>query len=145
MASNVMTAPLWGSASNPPDDSATSLRVPVYGGITRVPYHFADSVGQLPDAAVSPKHAPKADALNPSWDSAFWIWNLVSNLCYGERAELVTEALREEMGPLQRDLIDKSVAFEAKVVQEYYVLFLYHLQIHNLTLYLQLYQPRLNL
>ena len=102
-----------------PDDSATSLRVPVYGGITRVPYHFADSVGQLPDAAVSPKHAPKADALNPSWDSAFWIWNLVSNLCYGERAELVTEALREEMGPLQRDLIDKTVAFEAKVVQEY--------------------------
>jgi len=102
-----------------PDDSATSLRVPVYGGITRVPYHFADSVGQLPGAAVSPKDAPKADALNPSWDSAFWIWNLVSNLCYGERAQLVTEALREEMGPLQRDLLDKSVAFEAKVVQEY--------------------------
>jgi dipeptidase len=30
-----------------PDDSATSLRVPIYGGATRVPYHFADATGRI--------------------------------------------------------------------------------------------------
>ena len=43
----------------------------------------------MPAAAVKPEEAPVADALTPSMDSAFWIWNLVSNLAYGDRADVV--------------------------------------------------------
>lgn len=88
-----------------PDDSATSLRVPIYGGATRVPYHFADSVGQEPAAAVAPSEAPTSDAINPSLDSAFWVWNLVSNLAYGERADIVSRALNAKLLPMQQRLM----------------------------------------
>ena len=88
-----------------PDDSATSLRVPIYGGATRVPYHFADATGQVPAAAVAPGKAPAADALRPSLDSAFWIWNLVSNLAYGDRADVVSRALQAKLLPAQERLM----------------------------------------
>ena len=43
-----------------PDESGTALRVPLYGGATRVPLGFADPVGQEPAGAVT--GAPVADA-----------------------------------------------------------------------------------
>ena len=61
-----------------PDESGTALRVPLYGGATRVPIGFADPVGQEPAGAV--KGAPVADAGKMSLDSAFWVWNLVANI-----------------------------------------------------------------
>lgn len=71
-----------------------------------MPYHFADAVGQVPAAAVPEGEAPEADALTPSLDSAFWVWNLVSNLVYGERADVVSRALREKLLPMQARLLD---------------------------------------
>jgi hypothetical protein len=80
-------APGWA-----PDDSGTALRVPLYGGATRVPLGFADPVGQEPAAAVA--GAPRADAGKMSLDSAFWVWNLVANLAYGERYDLTMPVIR---------------------------------------------------
>ncbi len=66
-----------------PDDSATALRIPIYGGATRIPPSFGDPVGQEPGAGVS--YGNRADAFNMDLDSAFWVWNLVANMAYGER------------------------------------------------------------
>ena len=55
-----MPAPLSSLMWWAPDDSGTALRIPLYGGATRVPLGFADPVGQEPAAAV--KGAPVADA-----------------------------------------------------------------------------------
>ena len=100
-----------------PDDSGTSLRVPVYGGATRAPFHFADAVGQAPGAAatVTPGvDAPVADALHPSLESAFWVWNLVSSLAYGERAIDVAPALSRELETRQARLLRDAEAADAR-------------------------------
>ena len=88
-----------------PDDSGTALRVPVYGGAARVPYNFADAVGQVPAAAVDAGNAPDADASRPSLDSAFWIWNLAASLAYGERADVVAPLLARELDREQSRLL----------------------------------------
>ena len=100
-----------------PDDSGTSLRVPVYGGATRAPFHFADAVGQAPGAAVDVApgvDAPVADALNPSLESAFWVWNLVSSMAYGERAGDVAPMLSREMERWQARLLRDAEAADAR-------------------------------
>ena len=100
-----------------PDDAGTSLRVPVYGGATKAPFHFADAVGQEPGAAVSVKlgvDAPDADALNPSLESAFWVWNLVSSLAYGERADDVAPMLVEKLETAQAALLRDADAADAR-------------------------------
>ena len=100
-----------------PDDSGTSLRVPVYGGATRAPFHFADAVGQAPGAAVTVNpgvDAPVADALNPSLESAFWVWNLVSSLAYGERASDVAPMLLRELETRQARLLRDAAAADAR-------------------------------
>jgi hypothetical protein len=100
-----------------PDDSATSLRVPIYGGATNVPFHFADATGQVPAAAVAPGEAPEADALTPSLDSAFWVWNLVSNLAYGDRADVVSKALEAKLLPMQEQLMAAAAEEEAAAAE----------------------------
>jgi len=104
-----------------PDDSGTSLRVPVYGGATRAPFHFADAVGQAPGAAVDVApgvDAPVADALNPSLESAFWVWNLVSSMAYGERAGDVAPMLSREMEKWQARLLRDAEAADARFFSE---------------------------
>eukprot|EP00746_Dinoflagellata_sp_MGD_P089058 gnl/MRDRNA2_/MRDRNA2_35178_c0_seq1.p1 gnl/MRDRNA2_/MRDRNA2_35178_c0~~gnl/MRDRNA2_/MRDRNA2_35178_c0_seq1.p1 ORF type:complete len:614 (-),score=114.84 gnl/MRDRNA2_/MRDRNA2_35178_c0_seq1:163-2004(-) len=66
-----------------PDDSSTAVRIPLYGGATKIPPSFGDRVGQEPGAGV--KYAVDSDAYTMSMDSAFWVWNLVANMAYGER------------------------------------------------------------
>jgi len=66
-----------------PDDSATAVRIPVYACSTRIPPSFGDPIGQEPAAKTA--YGPKADAFEMSLDSAFWVWNLVANIAYGER------------------------------------------------------------
>ena len=66
-----------------PDDSSTAVRAPFYPAITKIPASFGDPIGQEPAAGVP--YAVKADAYNMNMDSAFWVWNLVANMAYGER------------------------------------------------------------
>lgn len=99
-----------------PDDSGAALRTPVYGGATRVPYSLADRLGQVPNArAKTTADAPDADAFTPSLDSSFWVWNLVSNLAYGERADVVQPALDAELEKAQADLMRRADEMDAKL------------------------------
>lgn len=97
-----------------PDDSSTTVRVPFYAGITDIPSSFADPVGQDPNAAVA--HGVKADAYKMSFDSIFWVNQMVSNLAYGERYNvlypLIQKKIRQVEEALFKDVegIDKRLA-----------------------------------
>mmetsp|Transcript_10305 Transcript_10305/g.19477 ORF Transcript_10305/g.19477 Transcript_10305/m.19477 type:complete len:589 (+) Transcript_10305:44-1810(+) len=88
-----LTALLWFA----PDDSSTGVRVPIYGGATRISPGFGDPVGQDPAAAVA--YGVQSDVYNMNMDSAFWVYNLVANQAYGTRYRdvfpLITAAIRE--------------------------------------------------
>ena len=89
-----------------PDDSASALRVPVYGGATRVPYNFRDAVGQDPAAAATP--APIADAFHMSMDSAFWVWNLVASFSYGARGAQAYARIAKACVGFQAELLARA-------------------------------------
>ena len=38
-------------------------------------------------------------------DSAFWVWNLVSNMAYGDRADIVSRALKVKLMTLQGKML----------------------------------------
>lgn len=68
------------------DDAATSVYVPVYGGINHVPDCFKVGNG---------------DMLTFSWDAAFWVFNWVSNFAYTRYSYMVEDIL-----PVQKALED---------------------------------------
>jgi len=82
-----------------PDDSATAIRIPLYGGVTRIPSSFGGVSGQDPAAGVP--YAVEADAYNMNMDSAFWIYNLVANIAYGERYNDVYPLIQQEIHKYQ--------------------------------------------
>lgn len=94
-----------------PDDSGTALRIPLYGGATRVPIGFADPVGQEPAAAV--EGAPVADAGVMNMDSAFWVWNLVANVAYGGRYDIAWPAIQAKIVELEGTLLTETAAVDA--------------------------------
>lgn len=102
----------WG-----PDDSSTAVRVPVWGGSTSIPLTFADPVGQEPAAAVV--GAPVADARVMNLDSAFWVWNLVANMCYGSRYNATYPIVLAEIIKYQ-DIFFANVAAEEKTLVTLY-------------------------
>jgi hypothetical protein len=82
-----------------------------------VPYSLADRLGQVPNSrAPTTDDAPDADAFSPSLDSSFWVWNLVSNLAYGERADVVQPALDAELEKAQADLMRRADEMDAKLM-----------------------------
>jgi len=109
-----LPGPIGGLLWFSPDESSTGVRIPVYGGSTRIPASFGDPIGQQPGGAVS--YGVKADAYNMNLDSAFWVWNLVSNMAYGERAEeayfLIQEKIKDYQGHFFNETaeIDKQAA-----------------------------------
>jgi dipeptidase len=100
-----------------PDDSSTSVRIPIYGGTTSIPLSFADAVGQEPGAAVA--GAPVADAFQMNLDSAFWVWNLVSNMAYGERYQSTYPLILSEIVKFQDMFFESCSALEKTVVPMY--------------------------
>lgn len=68
------------------DDAATSVYVPIYGGIKEVPDCFKVGNG---------------DMLTFSWDAAFWVFNWVSNLAYTRYSYM-----SEDILPVQKELED---------------------------------------
>ena len=68
------------------DDAATSVYVPIYGGIKTIPECFAVGNG---------------DMLTFTWDAAFWVFNWVSNLAYTRYSYIW-----EDIKPVQKELED---------------------------------------
>ncbi|MBN2184522.1 MAG: C69 family dipeptidase [Candidatus Krumholzibacteriota bacterium] len=77
------------------DDTYSTVYNPVYCGVSRVPYPYA--VGT-------------ADFHNFSWDSAFWVFNWVSNFAYSRYSEIIPDILI-----IQRDLEGKYLADQKRI------------------------------
>jgi|CXWL01.1.fsa_nt_gi dipeptidase len=58
------------------DDTFSTVYVPQYGGNTRVPHSFAVGTGSFRDF---------------SWDSAFWVFNFVSNYAYLRYSDMIKD------------------------------------------------------
>lgn len=79
------------------DDSSTAPRIPVYGSSRRIAAPFAGAGAQ--DGVTT-------SLLQMDWNKAFWVQNLVSNLCYSRYVD-VYPILRQEIDDLQADLSEK--------------------------------------
>ncbi|MCP4153853.1 MAG: dipeptidase [bacterium] len=77
------------------DDTYSTVYIPMYCGIQRVPKSFA--VGT-------------ADFHAFSWDSAFWVFNFVSNFAYSRYCEMI-----EDIQILQRELEGKFFANQKQI------------------------------
>ncbi len=79
------------------DDTASTVYIPIYAGIKRIPKAFAKET---------------ADFYHFSWDSAFWVFNFVSNFTY-----LRYEDMIKDVQEVQRNLEGKFVADVKRVDQ----------------------------
>merc|ERR1711871_42587 len=101
-----------------PDDSSTAVRIPLYGGITKIPSSYGGTQGQDPAAAVS--YAAPGDAYNfVSMDSAFWIYNLVADLAYGERYSTVYPLVQAEIHKYQNRFFEQVAAMDTQLIDTY--------------------------
>lgn len=73
------------------DDAASTVYLPVYGGITRAPREFGTQSGSI-------------DRF--SWDSAFWVFNFVANYAYGRYSDMI------------QDIREVQSRFEARFMEE---------------------------
>lgn len=79
------------------DDTFSTVWVPIYAGALRAPASYA--VG-------------RADLLHFSWDSAFWVFNWVSNWAYSRYSEIMPD-----VQAVQRELEGSFLARQAAVEQ----------------------------
>jgi len=98
-----------------PDDSATAVRIPIYGGATKIPPSFGDRVGQEPASAVD--YGVEADAWTMSMDSAFWVWNLVANQAYGERYDVVMPIVQQKIHFYQDKFFEATAAIDKQAAE----------------------------
>lgn len=68
------------------DDAATSVYVPIYAGVKRIPECFKVGNGDL---------------YNFTWNSAFWMFNWVSNMAYSRYSYMIDDII-----PAQKELED---------------------------------------
>lgn len=85
------------------DDTAFSVHTPVYSGSARLPPAFADRYGQLPLGA--DPSAVDADIQQFSFDSAFWIFNLLANFVYA-RYETLAPLVQQRMAVMERTYME---------------------------------------
>jgi len=84
------------------DDASFSVHLPMYSSMLRVPKSLQDGVG---------------DALTFSFDSAFWVFNLVANMVYGRYAVLAPIVLQEVIKK-ENQLLHKQPQIEADALQQ---------------------------
>jgi len=75
------------------DDTYSTVYVPMYCGIKRVPHSFAVGTG---------------DFQHFTWDSAFWVFNFVSNYTYQRYSDMIKDVQK-----VQRELEGRFVADQA--------------------------------
>mmetsp|Transcript_14619 Transcript_14619/g.35644 ORF Transcript_14619/g.35644 Transcript_14619/m.35644 type:complete len:430 (+) Transcript_14619:1886-3175(+) len=102
-----------------PDDSSTGVRIPVYGGVTKIPKSFADPVGQVPAAAVPLPGSVEADAYKMNLDSAFWVYNLVANMAYGERFDEIYPVILDKIISYQGELLSQTQKMDSFLLESY--------------------------
>lgn len=79
------------------DDAASTVFVPIYSSIRKVPPAFAVGAGSLQRF---------------SWDSAFWVFNWVANFAYSRYSDMI-----QDIGAVQRELEGGFLDRQASVEQ----------------------------
>jgi len=82
-----------------PDDSSMALRVPMYAAAGQVSAAFADPVGIMPHGAAP--YGNPGSAVTMSLDSAFWVWNLVSNYAMDRGYATVYPDIQQKLAELE--------------------------------------------
>ncbi len=77
------------------DDTSTTVYVPMYAGLTEVPYNFRPGTGTF---------------TRFSWDSAFWVFNFVANWTYTRYMDII-----QDVRPVQWELEGSFLARQAEV------------------------------
>lgn len=83
------------------DDTASTVYVPMYASMTSVPKPYA--VG----TATFDKF---------SWDSAFWVFNWISNFAYSRYSDMIVD-IRKAQGELEQHLLQNQTLVEEKAVK----------------------------
>jgi dipeptidase len=91
------------------DDSSTSFRTPVYGSATAVPKPYAGPGAQ--DGVVTP-------ILQFDLSKAFWVQNMVSNLCYSRWSD-VYPLVRAKIDALQAGLLRQAALVDDTALKVY--------------------------
>jgi dipeptidase len=79
------------------DDTYSTVYLPMYCGIQRVPYAYAVGTGSFNEF---------------SWDSAFWVFNFVANYAYSRYSEMIVDIQK-----VQRELEGRFLANQANIDQ----------------------------
>lgn len=90
---------LWFSV----DDAASTVYVPMYAGIREAPKPYAVGNGNFEQF---------------SWDSAFWVFNWVSNFTYLRYVDMIKD-VQKAQGELEAGFFTEQAAFEKKVVDRH--------------------------
>jgi dipeptidase len=77
------------------DDTYSTVYVPMYCGIREIPYNFAVGTGDFHDL---------------TWDSAFWVFNYVSNFAYLRYSDMI-----KDVRLVQRELEGKFLAAQPEI------------------------------
>ena len=77
------------------DDTFSTVYTPMYCGIRQVPVSFARGTGNFSQF---------------SWDSAFWVFNFVSNYAYSRYCDMI-----QDIQPVQRELEGKFFAVQPEI------------------------------
>jgi len=85
------------------DDTYSTVYVPMYCGITKVPHSFAEGNGSM---------------LKYSPTSAFWIFNQVSNFCYSRYNVMIKDVIKVQ-SELEKRFIDAVLATDKKAEELY--------------------------
>lgn len=85
------------------DDTYSTVYVPIYTAIRKVPHCFAIGTGSFYEF---------------SWDSAFWVFNFVANFAYSRYSEMI-EDVRREQGSLESAFFARQAPLEEAALALY--------------------------
>ncbi|MBM7112027.1 dipeptidase [Archangium primigenium] len=98
-----MPAPVGGVLWFGVDDTFTTVYTPMYAGIRRAPAHFAQGVASRGEF---------------SWDSAFWVFNWVSNQAYARWSDMIVDVQRAQ-GELEGQFLADQPDIEKAALELY--------------------------
>jgi len=82
------------------DDSYSTCYIPFYCGIERIPHSFAVGTGSFKEF---------------TWDSAFWVFNFVSNYAYSRYSDMILD-IRKVQGELETSFVSEVKDIDRKAV-----------------------------
>lgn len=80
------------------DDTYSTVYVPMYCGITKVPWSYAVGNG---------------DFNTFTWDSAFWVFNWVANFAYSRYSEIIVD-IRKLQGEMEANFLEETKDIDKK-------------------------------